>query len=140
MWKNRRKKRKGREKDEENEKDEKKKFNSSRWARDLKFGSYLRCGWQWMKISKKEEERRKGREKDEENEKDENEKLNLLPDHLETWNLDHSSEMDENEWKYKKRRKKTKGGRDKYENVSTNHSFTCICAGSYVANSNVMYV
>ena len=40
----------------------------------------------------------------------------------------------------KKEGKKTKMGRDKYENVSTKHSFTCICAGSYVANSNVMYV
>ena len=66
--------------------------------------------------------------------------------------------MDGNEWKCDKRRKKRKRRekdeenekdenkkkikreRDKYENVSTNHSFTCICAGSYVANSNVMYV
>ena len=36
--------------------------------------------------------------------------LNKLPDELETWNLDHSSEEDDNEWKCKKRRKKQKGG------------------------------
>ena len=36
--------------------------------------------------------------------------------------------------------KKQKGGRDKFENVSTHHSFICICAGSHVANGNVMYV
>ena len=46
---------------------------------------------------KKEEKKRKGREKDEENEKDENKKLNYLPDQLETRNLDHSSDMNDNE-------------------------------------------
>ena len=54
---------------------------------------------------KKEEKKRKGREKDEEIGKDENKKLNWLPDQLETWNLDHSSDVNDNEWKYEKRKK-----------------------------------
>ena len=47
----------------------------------------------------------KGWAKGKENKKDENKKLNEIPDELETWNLDHSSEVDDNEWKYEKRRK-----------------------------------
>ena len=43
--------------------------------------------------------KKKRREKDEGHEKDENKKLNWLPDELVTWNLDHSSEVDDNEWK-----------------------------------------
>ena len=44
-------------------------------------------------------------EKDEENEKDEK-KFNLFPDELQTWNLDQSSEVDDNEKSKKKSRKK----------------------------------
>ena len=52
---------------------------------------------------KKKKKKRKGREKDEENEKAENKKINYLPDKLETWNLDHSSEVDDSEWKCEKK-------------------------------------
>ena len=48
-----------------------------------------------MKMWKKKKKKRKGLEKDE---KDENKKLNKLPDELETWNLDHTSEVDDNEF------------------------------------------
>ena len=54
----------------------------------------------------KKKKKRKGREKNEENEKDENKKLNYVPDQLEIWNLYHSSEVNNNEWKCEKRRKK----------------------------------
>ena len=55
---------------------------------------------------KKEGKKLKGREKDEENEKDQNKKLNLLPDQLEIWNLNHNSDVNDNEWKCEKRRKR----------------------------------
>ena len=60
-----------------------------------------------MKMWKKKEKKRKGWGKDEENEKVENKKINQLPDKLETLNLDYSSEVNDNEWKCEKRRKKT---------------------------------
>ena len=46
---------------------------------------------------------------------EENKKLNLLPDQLLTWNLDHSSEVDDNEWKCEIKKKKTRKGREKDE-------------------------
>ena len=39
----------------------------------------------------------------------------LLPGELETWNLDHSSEVDDNEWKCEKTRKKKRKGWEKDE-------------------------
>ena len=64
----------------------------------------------WMTMNenvKKEVKKWKGREKDE-NKKDENKKLKWLPNELETWNLDHCSDVNDNEWKCEKRRKNNK--------------------------------
>ena len=55
------------------------------------------------KCGKRRKKKRKGREKDEEN-KIRRKKLNELPDEQETWNLDHNSEVDDNEWNCEKRR------------------------------------
>ena len=60
-----------------------------------------------MKMWRKKGKKRKEREKNVENEKYESKKLKSFPDELQTWNLDHSSEVDNDEWKYEKRRKKT---------------------------------
>ena len=62
-----------------------------------------------MKMWKKKKKAKRTRERWRNRKRRKQKKINQLPDELENWNLDNSSQVDDNEWKLKKEEKNLKG-------------------------------